>query len=75
MNIPPQNRRDFLRLAGRTVVLGGIGALGASLFRREGLTDACINNEICVNCRRHGNCELPAATIYREGQEKGDYNG
>jgi hypothetical protein len=68
MNLTPQNRREFIRVAGRAVMLGGLGVLGVSLFRRESVTDPCINNDICINCRRQGNCELPAATAYREAR-------
>jgi hypothetical protein len=75
MNPTPQTRREFLQAAGRLGLLGGIGLLGVSLFRPESVTAACINNDICINCRRQGNCELPAALNYREGQGKGNGYG
>jgi len=68
MNDTLQNRREFLRNAARLALLGGVGALGYRLFHRASL-DACLNNEICLNCRRVSDCEWPAAQRNRQQRE------
>jgi hypothetical protein len=53
-HLPQTTRREFARTAIRTVLLGGIVAVGAVLARR-----ACNARGTCSNCTLLANCALP----------------
>jgi hypothetical protein len=57
-----ENRREFLRSAARSAVLGSLILIGASAARSQKLKgQRCINLGICSNCARFSNCGLPQA--------------
>jgi hypothetical protein len=58
-----RSRREFLRAAGRILIAGAIGYIGARLLKRASFTtgEACINNSICRGCSVYSGCGLPQA--------------
>ncbi len=65
-------RRDFLRLCGRSVLLGAVAFGAARLFVRRQVSlsgQTCVNDGICPTCRKHADCGLPQALSRRQAQE------
>ena len=70
------SRRDFLKAAGRLLVLGGIGALAATLLggaggpanrrQRPPIGETCLNEGLCRGCASFAGCGLPSALSARE---------
>ena len=58
-------RREFLRSAGRKVILLGLGLLGGSLLAGKRIVfktrQECINQGICSPCAAYKSCGLPQA--------------
>jgi hypothetical protein len=57
------SRREFMRSAGRYVILGGISALTLSTAcRKQG---KCTGQFVCRGCRQLEDCDLPQAVDVR----------
>jgi hypothetical protein len=56
MKRAPQDRREFLRTAARTGLLGGLGALGLYLAARDRI---CLRGGVCKRCVVYDRCTLP----------------
>jgi anaerobic selenocysteine-containing dehydrogenase len=63
-----KSRREFLKIAGRALLGGALGLLGASLLARaaSGAGRSCVNNSYCRACARRADCGLPQALSYRD---------
>ena len=61
-------RRNFIELAGRGTLLGGLALLGVVLVSRRqvSLDTDCTANFQCRNCGRLSGCQLPEAEIERK---------
>jgi len=57
------DRRNFIRHAGRYVLLTGIVALGTfSIYKRRKVpADECVLTGYCRTCTELGSCSLPQA--------------
>ncbi len=56
-----ENRRDFLRSAGRYGLAALLLVLGEELGRRGGKRQECVNQMSCSGCAVFPGCELPQA--------------
>lgn len=68
------NRRDFLKSAGRYGALGGLGVLAALLARRGGVDreqHRCVNRSVCCGCPKARGCILPAGLSVRRARGDG----
>jgi len=74
-----QDRREFLRTAGRYAALGTMAAGGALIASRGEIDrdgQVCINKSVCCNCGAYRGCRLPAALSAKEaGMEPGEQTG
>jgi hypothetical protein len=62
MTMAPKTRREFLRTALRSALLGAVGLLGAVLVRRQ---QDCTAHGGCGGCNRSDGCELPWKVVKR----------
>ena len=62
-------RRDFIKKAGRGLIVGGILAGGAYLLLKPVREEKCEFDFICKNCRQLKNCSLPQADGFRKKNE------
>ncbi|MBN2354437.1 MAG: hypothetical protein JXD23_17835 [Spirochaetales bacterium] len=62
------SRREFVKTAGRVLLGGALGLLGASLFAKavSGAGGSCINNSSCRTCGLRSDCNLPQALSFRD---------
>lgn len=70
---PPLDRREFLRLCGRSVLLLGAAFGLGRLFARRQVTLAgqrCAQGGVCPTCADRGTCGLPQALARRRALEK-----
>jgi len=58
---PVENRRDFLRSAGRYGIAALLLLLGEESIRRGAKREACVNQGICSGCTAFSGCSLPQA--------------
>ncbi|MCF8297520.1 MAG: twin-arginine translocation signal domain-containing protein [Saprospiraceae bacterium] len=59
------NRRDFLKLAGRTAVLGGVIFVTGKLLFQPNSEENCDFDFVCQNCKKLKECNLPEAKEYK----------
>jgi hypothetical protein len=62
-------RRAFIKKAGRGIMLAGLAGLSGYLLFREQSAEACTLDFVCGNCGKHKTCQLPEAQDYRNGTE------
>lgn len=68
------SRREFFRGIGRSLALGGMGALAAVLAgrrRRPPADEQCINLGVCRGCSAFDGCGLPQALSARQARAGG----
>ncbi len=59
------NRRDFLKLAGRSAVLAGIIFTTGSLLFHRNSEENCDFDFVCQNCKSLKKCKLPEAIEFK----------
>ena len=72
---PGASRREFLRGGARYALLAGLGAVSATLVKRNGSKlsgQTCINQGICRGCTAFDNCGLPQALSAKHVQRGGE---
>jgi len=62
MTMAPKTRREFLRTAVRSALLGAVGLLGAVLVRRQ---QDCTARGGCDGCNLSVGCPLPWKVVKR----------
>jgi hypothetical protein len=62
MTMAPKTRREFLRTALRSALLGAVGLLGAVLVRRQ---QDCTARGGCGGCNLSVRCPLPWKVVKR----------
>ncbi len=65
------SRRDFLKTAGRAIIGGALGLLGALLVGKlatgkTGGGKSCVNDSYCRTCGVKSDCSLPQALSFRQ---------
>lgn len=68
------SRRNFMRDSARYVVLAGVAAVSALLFKRSGgklIGQTCVNQGICSGCGAFAGCGLPAALSAKAAKRGG----
>ena len=63
------HRKDFIKTAGRVVMLGGMTAATGYLFIRRKVDTNCGESGICKDCSKLYECEFPKAKEVRDGKE------
>lgn len=63
------NRREFIRKAGRTFILGGIVAGSGYLLLKPQSGEQCDLDFICKNCKQNKTCTLPEAESFNKKNE------
>jgi hypothetical protein len=67
-----ENRRDFLRSAGRYAFAGLLVLAGEEIVRRRlGGRESCMNQGICSGCAVLPDCGLPQALSARQALPRG----
>jgi hypothetical protein len=65
----PMSRRDFLRNAGRAVIITGFAGFGFFLLKKDRFVQAenqkCVSNLLCNECTEINTCTLPQALSAR----------
>jgi len=61
------DRKNFIRVIGRTAFLGGMAALSLSFLLRDKIStdEQCTDGRFCSSCKRLKNCSKPAALNVR----------
>jgi len=54
-------RKDFLKTAGRLLILGGITSSAGYLLVNKKVSATCSVSPTCENCGKFTKCELPQA--------------
>ncbi len=62
-------RREFIRKAGRTLILGGIVAGSGYLLLKPRSGEKCDLDFICKNCKQNKTCTLPEAEAFKKKNE------
>ena len=60
------DRRHFLKLAGRTAVLGGVIFVTGKLLFQSDSDENCDFDFVCQNCKKLEKCNLPEASEYKK---------
>lgn len=63
------DRREFIRKAGRGLILGGVIAGGGYLLLRPKTGVACDFDFICRDCRQLKSCSLPEADDFKSNSK------
>ncbi|MBN2011496.1 hypothetical protein JW960_19340 [candidate division KSB1 bacterium] len=67
------NRRGFLNLLGRGILMALLAAIPVLFFRRNQITQKqtieCPNNEMCQGCISLPKCTLPIAETHRQKEK------
>jgi hypothetical protein len=70
------SRREFLRLGGQGLLLGGTAFLLGKLIMggkvRMTTAESCTNRGICAACQKSAACSLPQALSFRRVRQHGD---
>ncbi len=62
-------RREFIKKAGRAMVLGGIVAGSGYLLLKPKSDEKCDLDFICQNCKKSKTCSLPEAEEFNKKNE------
>lgn len=60
----PSNRREFFRLAARSVsvaVLTGVAAIATKSHLPRSIREICLKKSVCRSCSAFAECDLPRA--------------
>jgi hypothetical protein len=66
------DRKEFIRISGRWLMLGLLGIFSGALFYRHQVRSAsgCHIADHCRHCRSLATCTLPEALKYKKNGEK-----
>ncbi len=63
------DRREFIKKAGRTLILGGIVAGSGYLLLKPESAEKCDLDFICKKCKQNKICTLPEAEAFKKKDE------
>ena len=64
------DRKNFIKTAGRLLLLGGLTTSAGYLLVNKKVTASCSVSPTCDNCGKFSKCELPQAKEVKDGKEK-----